>query len=783
MGYAIRKLTLSNIRKRKSAAVTLMALIMLTVMLLNIGLSVTLKLGSFQEKKMAELHVPDVLTYYKDSNVKQELNVLANQFPGTAHTEEEAALLVSERKLTFGDSVVLSALLALRADASRTMSPLRLIEEELPQPAGTKVIYLPYMFELSGGYKAGDTFSIPGKAETYSFVIGGFFEEALLGTFTGGAVKVFVNEAAYSFLEQVLGKDAGYRFLSVALADSGQGASKLSRQLSERLGVSDESGSYVVMNAEDVLAGNRFLVNMLAVILVVFSLLMVLIALVVIRFQILVQIEDYMVNIGVLKANGYTSRQIRQAVLLQYLLVSLAAAVPGLAVSGAVMPFSGNMISSSMGLLWPSSFDRVSAVIALPVVVALVLLVATLSSRRIRSITPITALRNGLNTHAFERNPVPLFASRLPLQLALGLKALCRQTKQNVMLVVIVAGLTFSSVFCFILQFNMTRDNTEVIKLVGVERSSVQLTLKQGKLPIERLAELAAMEGVTKLTLLDNKDADIQGRTVLLQVSDDFSKLSTQTVYRGRHPLHDNEISVSGIIAKRLGKTVGDEVEVTVNGASRRYLITGLSQQISQLGMVASMTDSGYRQLVPGFTAKTVNFYLDDRKTPTAFANEVETRYPGDWHILNVEEWLEGTLQTFTSSVTAITWTITAVTILVVCLILYLIIKTLILKRKQEFGILKGLGFTSFQLMTQITFSLLPVIILGVALGCVVGYFYSDSLFVLLLSSLGIYNVEFTVSLPEIVLLSLAVIAVAYAVCMLVSRRIRKISVYGLISD
>ncbi|KAI7253784.1 hypothetical protein KC345_g11331, partial [Hortaea werneckii] len=657
----------------KSAAITLMALIALTVLLLNIGLSIALRLGSFQTDKMAELHVPDFLAYYKDGTYTGEIKALAGQFPGVTYTEDESALLLTARKLKYGDSEVLSALLALRADEQRTLSPFVAMGDYTP-PAGANVIYLPYMFQLSGGYQTGDSFTIPGEKEPYSFVVGGFFEEALLGTFTGVAVKVFLSDPAYELLNQELGPEARYRFLSTMLTNPAESAGKLSQQVSERLAATDDSGGYMAMDAPSVLEGNRFLVNMLAVILVVFALLMVLIALIVIRFQILVQIEDYMVNIGVLKAIGYTSGQIRHSILLQFTWVTLAAALPGLFLSAAVMPLAGNLISSSLGLLWPASFDALSAAISLAAVIALVLLV-------------------------------------------------------------IITGLTFSSIFCLILNFNMSRDNTAVIRLVGVERSSVKLTQREGGISNGTVKELSAMNGVQKLTLLDIREATVQDTNVQLQVSDDFAKLETQTVYRGRHPLYENEIALSGLVARHAGKTTGDEIAVTVNGTTRNYLITGLSQQITQLGMVASMTEAGYRRLVPDFVPKEINLYLDKSIEPAVFAKEVEARYPGVWDILNVEEWLEGTLDTFTSAVSAITWTITVVTLLVVSLILYLVIKTLILKRKQEFGILKGIGYTSVQLMTQIAFSLLPVIITGVMTGCVLGYFYSDTLFTLLLSS------------------------------------------------
>ncbi|MBW4080705.1 ABC transporter permease [Paenibacillus sp. S150] len=781
MASVIGRLALSNIRKRKSAAATLFILVALTVLLLTVGLSVSFKLGSFQEEKTAELHTPDLLAYYSDSSHAEAYKALVEADPATIYLEEENALLLQESKVKYGESDVLAGLLILHAQNPRELSPLP--EKAVnPQSGRPDAVYLPLMFHLSGGYDVGDSFSFSEGSRVFSFPIGGFFEDVLLGTFNMGAVKLFANDSAFEHLEKELGQKARYHLLSATVQDSVK-AEQLGQRLSEQISTWDSRSNFAVIDAQTGMEGNKFYVNLLSAILVVFSLLMVIIALIVIRFQIVAQIEDFIVNIGVLKANGYTSRQIRGAMLLQFFAVSLAAGLPGLAAAGALMPFAGNLISSSMGLLWPSAFDLAAALISLAAVALLVLTVAFRASRLVRLITPINALQKGLSNHNFRTNRLPLAGSRLGLQLVLGLKALFQQTRQNVMLLVIVAGLTFSSVFCIIMGFNMSGDNTEFIRLVGVEHSSISLTLKEGRISPEQIADLSAMEGVRKLTMLDQMVASIQGNVLLLQVSDDFGKLETQTVFRGRNPLNDNEISLSGIVAERAGKSVGDEIAVAVNGISQNYIITGLSQQITQLGMVASMTDEGFRRLVPDYTRQSVNLYLNDGAEIAAFMQNVEDRFPGTWDILNVEERLQGLLKTFAAAMTALTWIIASATILVVSLILYLVIKTLILKRKHEFGVLKGLGFTSLQLMTQITFSLLPVIVTGVLAGSVLGYFYSDQLFVLLLSGLGIYNVEASVSLPQVLILCLAVVAAAYAVSILVSRRIRRISVYGLISE
>lgn len=227
------------------------------------------------------------------------------------------------------------------------------------------------------------------------------------------------------------------------------------------------------------LEGNRVFVNILAAILIVFALIMVVISLIVIRFQIFGNIEDNLTNIGVLKANGYTSRQIISSFLLQFVSVSIMASIPGSLISVLVMPLVGNMISSSVGLLWPTTFELLSALLSLLIVTVLILLVAYLSSRKIRRITPIAALQSGLLTHNFKKNHFPLASTSLNLQFALSLKSLFRQTKQNFMIVLIVAGLTFSSIFCSILNFNFKGDTSAVLDLVGLERTNLQLDLKK----------------------------------------------------------------------------------------------------------------------------------------------------------------------------------------------------------------------------------------------------------------------------------------------------------------
>ena len=137
----------------------------------------------------------------------------------------------------------------------------------------------------------------------------------------------------------------------------------------------------------------------------------------------------------------------------------------------------------------------------------------------------------------------------------------------------------------------------------------------------------------------------------------------------------------------------------------------------------------------------------------------------------------------YIAAVYAIMLMILIITVIVVVMILYLVIKTMIIKRKKEFGVMKAIGYSTIQLMNQISISFLPVIITGVACGGVLGLLFTNPLLSVLLSSAGVNRLDFIIHLPTILMLCVGIFILAYAVSMLVALRIKKISAYGLITE
>ena len=167
-----------------------------------------------------------------------------------------------------------------------------------------------------------------------------------------------------------------------------------------------------------------------------------------------------------------------------------------------------------------------------------------------------------------------------------------------------------------------------------------------------------------------------------------------------------------------------------------------------------------------------------------SFIENVHEQY-GDSIVetLDLDENFESQTGMYTAAVFAIMLTVLTITVLVVVIILYLVVQTMIIKRKKEFGVMKAIGYSTIQLMHQISISFAPIIITGVVIGGVIGYLYTNPMLSVLLSSIGVKRLDFTIHVSTILLICIGIFIVAYIVSMLVSLKIKKITAYSLITE
>ncbi|MGG3506734.1 FtsX-like permease family protein [Paenibacillus lautus] len=778
---AIFKLSIANMKKAKSATISLFIMILIAAMLLNMGLTLMNKMSHFYENKTMQLDEAHLSIAMNKDSFEPSYEDFFRAYPGVEKTKTEQIILLPMVTIRYKKTDFSTSAAILNADLSRTIAPLRLIEESRTELG--RRIYLPFSLKVNGDYRLGDHFKLTYQNKTYGYRVAGFFESTLMGSTRLGMLKFYLPGDDYSELSRELGSSASGVLMSATFKNS-EHSSEMLRDYHENFSYSNHSKDAGFWSGDIKMAKDSTVtVDMIAMILIAFAVVLVLVSVIVIDFQISNSIDDGMVNIGVLKALGYTGRQIISSMVFQFMLVSFAGSIAGIIASYMAMPAFYNVFSNLNKLLWPGGPHPGTDLASVLIVSLLVLIVVLFSSIRIRRLHPIVALRGGMATHNFKRNWFPLDKARGGLQFVLGRKNLIHNLKLNIMTVGIIASITFASVFSVVLYYNMAQDKTDFFLMIGTETPDIGIQVAAGKDSEALLRELKQMEGVKKAIIQDTFATMIDGQMVTAEFSDDFKKLNANKIFKGRYPEFDNEIAISGRLARRLDKDVGDMISVGTGKNTHDYLITGLSQEIRSALAGVSLTPDGAERVIDGHKGMSINVYLDD-PGETDMVSRIEDEYGNRIQaITDVKESLKSQSADITFAIFSLMTSILVITLLILFLILYLAVNTIIRKRKRELGVLRAIGYTTFQLRTQIALGFMPVVVLGVMVGGVFGSRYFNSVLKLMLFDSGAANMKLIVNLPLVIILCTAIILVSYAVSMLVSRRIKQITPYGLITD
>lgn len=779
----ILNLALANIRKGKSATASLFIFVLVASLLLNIGLMVVTQVNPFFDDKVDQLKDPHAMFVINKESYHPSRSEYLEDYQGVTETEKEDVIHMENSTYKYGNGELNSSAVIFNADGERNIGAPRFIEK-LDSP-GTNDIFVPYSFKTDGGYQLGDQFTLTSQNKDYEYRISGFFETTMMGTNNIGVMKFMLPETTYRKLASELDNRSEALLLSVIMEDKTE-SSQLSNDFMKEVQLSqkDEAGAYIFgLDIEMVKNVNTLTINIVATILVAFAAIIVLVSLIVIRFRVSNNIEDGMGNIGALKAIGYTSGQILLSIILQFILIALCASGVGVVLSYGLMPLFGNIISSLSGLIWVQKLDIFINLVSIVLIVFFVVIVTLFSAYRVRKILPVAALRGGIQTHSFKKNYFPLEKTGGDLHFVLAIKSTLANAKQNMMILLIVIALTYATVFSAVLYYNIGSDKTAFVNIFGAEPANLMITVKADADIKELLHNIQQMDHVQKVNIFDLIETKIEDQIVYTNVTDHYNQLENNIVYEGRQPKHENEIALSWVVSEQINKGIGDMVELEYGTETSSFLVTGISQSIGNLGQVAAVTMEGIQRLQSDYTGTSLYVYLDGISNKD-FVKNVQNQY-GEQIIetLDIDENIESQTGMYTAAVLALMLLVLLITILVVVMILYLVIRTMIIKRKKEFGVMKALGYSTLQLMNQISISFLPVITIGVALGGVLGYFFTNPMLSVLLSGAGVKRLEFTIHLPIVFLICCSILMLAYIVSMLVSRRIKAISAYALITE
>ncbi len=776
----MRKLFLiarSNMRKAKGQTAAIVVLILLAAILLNLWLMLSMDYKANFDRYHDKLNAEHVTLLVDDTNKVQKF--LSQTLESDPEVKEfrldNCMYMVGTFSYNDGQMNGQFIFMDKQTAISRTIGKAEIVEESNL----TSGVYLPVLYK-SDDYSIGKTIELTIGSHPVTYPVCGFFNSVMMGSHNCALTQIILTRDKYAELEEL---NYAYQttLCSVRLNKK---TSNLTYEAKIKAIVSESfPNTQMASNCYDIVAQSRYISQgICSAIMSVMAFFVLLIALVVIVSNIINYIQVNIKNLGALKATGYTSGQLVLSLLLQFLGLAFIAALVGAALSYTLFPAINTMMIAQTGIPYAIHFLPLPVIISLIILGGTVALSVWLSARRIKKIEPIVALRSGVQTHNFKKNRVPLEKTRAPLNFALALKTTLSGVKHNITVCITMLVLSLVVVFSGLMTENIIVDMTPFLNLIVGETADSAINV-QVETEDDFLEVLNSDSRTEKVYLYNSLNVShVGGAELMATLCDDFSKVNNQSVvFKGRFPKFDNEIAIAAKYAKEKGFAIGNEIEITANGKTEKYLISGFTQITNNLGRDCLLTRQGYERLGE-LTSVTYYIKLAEGTDIDAFNEEMKGNFEGNVNtVINVNATIDAAAGVYVSLMTIIVSAILVLSAVIIAFVLYLLVRTMLNNKKRDYGILKSLGFTTKQLILQTALSFMPAIIISTVIGLIISCLTINPLLSLFFSSLGIVKCTFDIPIVFATIAGIALILLSFGIACLLSLKIKKIAPRNLL--
>jgi len=765
----------SNIKKRKSSAITLVIMTLLATIMLTISLSLITGVGSLFDARVYELnasHIAFTIDYrgFDDDMLTNAEGLIEYQIQTG---------LIGEVRYDLDGRSIRSPFIFTVDYQSQNLNRIEVLDRLSVAPSNP--IILPLSFRING-FSSGDVFNITSAGIPYTFIIYGFFESIFFGS-PGGLAMGFVSQQTFdTFLEDsnlFPSKVISMQFETIDYAQDYFWNELLSVYLDTGILLSSYILSNIRLNATMFSFIMAALMSLIAVITVI-------IALIVARFNIINNIEQDIKTLGALKGIGFSNKQIINAIILQFLLIIAIGAIIGVIISIPLMGAVGNLTASTSGLLWAGLSMVVPSIISVIIILGIIILTTFLIARRTKKITPINALRSGLDTHNFKKSAVKLDTGKLPLNISMAIKQFKTGYKRNIAAFITLILFGFVMVLGFTMHYNFVVDTSAYRQMVGAEPAHVRIVAFDDDMAVNRFDEILDYENVrTTLNFGMFTLINSCGARLGFNVFEDIGRREVNTIIRGRHPLLYNEISIAADIGNLLGAGLGDTLSLThPSGEIASFIISGIFQGWGSHG---HMTIAGIERMQGQgeVVLRNMYIYLYDYSNEAIiqFMNVLIADFGRGIIVQNYSESFYDFLAAMQTPINIAMIFISTIIVAIIALVLFLMVNTIINRGKKEAGILKAMGFSSGQLILQMLLSFIPIILGGVILGVLIGVFTTNPLLGIMFSGIGIAEATFIIVPWLTVVGAVALILTSITTLLLISLKYKRICARELMAE
>lgn len=634
---------------------------------------------------------------------------------------------------------------------------------EKPEELKDGEVYVSPSFCAIYDVQAGDTLELTaqegGPAEV--FKIKGFFEDPVAGSAMMGMKQIFLTKNDMRKLSGQLdeaGENAQGQRLNVfhlfRVKDSALSAGEFQKIVNAGTDLAAEAGfSY---GKETIMGFMLILYNIFAGFLLVFVMVLLVVAMLIAGHSISSGIEQNYVNMGILKAIGYTRRDLRIVWLLQYLFVIVCGMGIGIPLSTLVVRKINRLTVTVTGLLVPSPIPVGKSLLALGSILLVIIAFICVKTAKISRITPIRAIRGGAEDVYFKsRFMAPIRKGGLHFWLAY--RQLISGKKQYISACLVASLLVFFLSLTARMDAWIGPDGKGLMDSFSASRYDLGIRCTDEGMEEEIEGILEERAGIVDSYQFVMSRASVGQIEYLMNI---ISKPEYFNLLLGRSCLYRNEIVVTQGVADELRIGTGDTVSVAFGGKELDFIVSGIYQCANDMGENFGISKEGFERFREP-EAEEESYYtyylLQDASVTEETAQFLKETY-GERIFIDENMW--SGVDIIVLALSALMVFMYLVTIVFILITVTLTGSKILYKEQHDLGIYKSLGYASGKLRLAFSLRFGIVSAAGSALGILLSAVLTDPLASAMLKMCGISRfasslTPFRMALPAMIVSAL----------------------------
>lgn len=529
--------------------------------------------------------------------------------------------------------------------------------------------------------------------------------------------------------------------------------------------------------------------NILLSILLIFSGLAIVVALFILSSSIANAIRTDYRQIGILKAQGFTNPQIRRLYFIQYFAL-LPLSVPfALLLSYALSQQLVQRLLEAVGITHLDTAAWIMLVLSTIIFCAIISIVIYRAASKATRIHPVEAIRFGAARKTIKAVPFKTLIHRVRLPVFLGIRLLFANQRRSL----------FTLISCFFAVFVLIFSTNVAYSFFKMSEQKALWGFEQAELLVQRNEAIAIPLGHKDFLALLEEEATVQkvmpfsyqsasttasvdstAKEIIGKVyADSLSKIGLVNI-EGVHPHTESEIALAVLTAKEQNSNVGDTITLLLEGQLKSFRVTGIYQDISNLGHGFRLHANAIRPINPLFSPNWYAVQLTDTQSIEKTKQKLQQKLAETATIEESAERRQEIQSTINGLRTAL-WVFASFFLLVLLSIFFNDTLQIIQQEKKQLGVYKTTGFSIAEIRSIFIYRNTVLVALGLVIGSPLSLLFLPPLINVLMQSIGIVDFPYLTNYFGLLLLLPALFLVALGSVWLGTRRMVGLTVRDLL--